>query len=102
MAIDKSIKIEKLNLDTEEWIYFCSKHAEINKSSGKEYFNANTHITENTFNFKIRYTNKLEDILFNFTQYRIIYKNRKYVLKNADDYKLKHINLILVAECIGI
>ena len=52
MAMNKPIIIQKLNAETEEWQNYYSCFAEVNKSSGKEYFNAKTNITENTFNFK--------------------------------------------------
>ena len=76
--VNKPIIIQKLNAETEEWKNYYSGFAEVNKSSGKEYFNAKTNITENTFNFKVRYIEKLSNIVFDTTGYRIIYKNNVF------------------------
>ncbi len=102
MAMNKPIIIQKLNAETEEWQNYYSCFAEVNKSSGKEYFNAKTNITENTFNFKVRYIEKLSNIVFDTTGYRIIYKKNVFNIINADDKQERHINITLVANCITI
>lgn len=102
MAINKYIKIQKLNPETEEFEDFYKGYAEINKASGKEYFNAKTKISENTLNFKVRFLKKLEDTIYNFSQYRIIYKNREYDIINVDDKFEKRIKITFVANCITI
>ena len=102
MAMNKPIKIQKLNTDTEEWEDYYSAHAEVNKSSGKEYFNARTNITENTYNFKVRYISKFSNIVFDTTGYRIIYRNNVFNIINADDKQERHINITLVANCVTI
>lgn len=89
------ILIQKLDVDTEKWnnIYLTEKaekdknpfiHANINKASGKEYFNASTNISASTYNFKIRYCEKLKELLFNTEIYRVVYENRCYDIKNID------------------
>lgn len=102
MAMNKLIKFQKLNADIEKWedYYFC--YAEVNKSSGNEYFNARTNITQNTYNFKVMYISKLEDIIFNTSQYRILYKNKNFDIKNVDDKQEKRLKLTFVAECVTI
>ena len=45
--------IQKLNADIEKWEDYYSCYAEVNKSSGNEYFNARTNITQNTYNVKV-------------------------------------------------
>lgn len=102
MAMNKSIKFQKLNLDTEEWGNYYPCSSEINKASGKEYFNAKTNITSNTYNFKVRYISKLEDVIYNTSQYRIIYKNRIFDIVNVDNKQLKNLKLTFVGECITI
>lgn len=101
MSINKPIEIEKLNETTEEWKKYYNCQSEINKISGKEYFSSASHKTQNTFNFKIRFNKKLEDILFNYEKYRILYNNNIFKIINVDDFKLKHINLILIGEFNG-
>lgn len=102
MAMNKPIKIQKLNTDTEEWEDYYSCYAEANKSSGNEYFNARTNVTQNTYNFKVMYISKLEDTIFNTSQYRIIYKNKKFDIQNVDDKQEKRIKLTFVAECVTV
>lgn len=102
MAINKFIKIEKLDPETEKWYKYYKCYAEVNKATGKEYFNAKTNITQNTFNFKVRYISKLEDIIFNTNQYRIIYKNNIFGIKNVDDKQEKRLKLTFVADCVTI
>ncbi len=102
MAQNKFIQIEKIDAETEEWKSYYQCYAEVNKASGKEYFNAKTKITQNTFNFKVRYINKLEDTIFNTNQYRIIYKNNVFNIINVDDKQEKRLKLTFVADCITI
>lgn len=102
MAMNKLIKIEKLDPETEKWDEYYKCYAEINKSSGKEYFNAKTNITQFTYNFKVRYISKLEDTIFNTSQYRIIYKNNIFNIVNVDDKQEKRIKLTFVAEGVSV
>lgn len=102
MAMNKLIKIEKLDQKTENWDKYYQCYAEVNKATGKEYFNAKTNITQYTFNFKVRYISKLEDTIFNTNQYRIIYKNKIFNIKNVDDKQERRLKLIFVADCINI
>ena len=102
MAMNKQIKIQKLDTDTEEWEDYYTCYAEVNKASGKEYFNARTNVTENTYNFKVRYLSKLEDTIFNTSQYRILYKNKIFDLINVDDKQEKRLKLTFVANCVTI
>lgn len=99
MAMNKQVKIQKLDKNTENWDDYYTCYAEVNKSSGREYFNARTNITENTFNFKVRYINKLSDCTYNTNQYRIIYKNKIFDVINVDDKQERHISLTFVANC---
>lgn len=102
MAMNKFIKIQKLDPETENWNEYYKGYAEVNKATGKEYFNAKTNITQNTFNFKVRYISKLEDTIFNTNQYRIIYKNNIFNIKNVDDKQEKRLKLTFVADCVTI
>lgn len=106
---NKLIKIQKMDINTEKWsdIYLSEKaekennpfiHANINKSSGKEYFNARVEISSSTFNFNIRYCPMLEDILYNTQIYRIVFLNKIFDIKTADNPQLNKHDLILVGE----
>lgn len=102
MAVyNKIIKIQKLNLDTENWEEYYTTHANINKTSGKEYFNARTDISSSTFNFSVRYCKKLEDIMFNTEIYRVVFEKKCFDIKNVDDYMLKHKELVIVGDFNG-
>jgi len=48
------------------------------------------------------YISKLEDIIFNTSQYRILYKNKNFDIKNVDDKQEKRLKLTFVAECVTI
>ena len=97
MARDKKIQIQVYD-EEKEWQDYFAPHAEINKTSGREYFAARTDVTANTFNFDILYHEKIEDIVFNTSRYRIIYKGYIWDIQTADNYKLRNINLIIVAN----
>jgi len=109
---NKLIKLQKMNYKTEEWhdFYLSEKakidlypyiHANINKTSGKEYFNARVEISSSTFNFSIRYCSKLEDITFNTQVFRVIYQNKIFDIKNVDNPHLNNHDLIIVGEFNG-
>lgn len=95
---NKIIKIQKLNEDMEIYEDYYSCHANVNKSSGKEYFNARVEISTSTFNFKLRYCEKLKDIVYNSELYRIIYNGKNFNVKTTDDYKEKHHELTIVGD----
>ena len=97
--MNKQIKFQKLDANTEKWEDYYTCFAEVNKSSGKEYFNAKTTITENTFNFKVRFISKLQDIIFKTSQYRIMYQKNIFNIVNVDDKQEKHLKLTFVGEC---
>lgn len=99
MAVyNKPIKIQKLNNSAEVWEDYYSTHAEINKASGKEYFNASTNITSATYNFTTRYCEKLEDVQYETAYYRVIYRNRVFDIKNVDNKNLKNHEITIVGD----
>lgn len=102
MAMNKPIKIQKLDTETETWQDYYKCYAEVNKSSGREYFNAKTNITLNTYNFKVRYIKQLEDTILNANQYKIIYKDKEFNIINIDDKQEKRVKLTYVAECVTV
>ena len=98
---NRKIQIQKLDIETEQWNDYFKTSAEINKSSGKEYFNASTNITSGTYNFKVRYCNKLKELKYDTASYRIVYDNQIFNLKNVDDPFENHHDLTLVGELVG-
>ncbi len=94
---NQPIMIQKIK-DDETWSDYHSCHANINKSNGKEYYNASTNITSGTFNFKIRYCKKIDDIQYNTAMYRIIYKNKIFDIKNVDNKEMKNHDITIVGE----
>lgn len=106
------IKIQKLNEDTEEWQdYYLSKeaeknnnpviHANINKVVGKEYTQASTNISHSTFNFKVRYCEKLKDVIYNTEAFRVVYDNRIFDIKNVDHFEENKTELTITGEYNG-
>lgn len=95
------IKIEKLNTDTETYEEYYKTHANINKVGGKEYEKASTNISASSFNFKVRYCEKMKDIIFNTQEYRIAYDNHYYDIKNVDHYGENKTELTILGEYNG-
>lgn len=95
------ILIQKLNLDTEQYEDYYSTRSNINKVGGKEYTQASTNISNSTFNFKVRYCEKMEDVIFNTEIYRVVYNNRCYDIKNVDRYAESKTELTIVGEYNG-
>lgn len=100
MVLNKKIIIQKLDIDTEKWSDYFTAHAEINKASGKEYFNAATNITSGTFNFKVRYCKALSELQYDTAGYRIVYDNHIFNIKNVDNYMLKNHDMTIVGELV--
>ena len=102
MAVyNKVIKIQKVDLTTEKWADYCLCHANINKSSGKEYFNARVEISSSTFNFNVRYNPMLDDIVYNTELYRVVYETKCFDIKTVDNFMLKNNEFIIVGEFNG-
>lgn len=102
MAVyNKLIVIQKLNNDTEKWADYYPTHANVNKASGKEYYNARTDISSSTMIFSVRYCKELKDIMYNTDSYRVLFENRHFDIKNVDDYKLEHNELNIVGDFNG-
>lgn len=102
MAVyNKIIKIQVLNLDTENWEDYYTCHANVNKASGKEYFNARSEISSSTFNFSVRYCKELNDVMYNTDLYRVVYDMKCFDIKNVDNFMLKNHELTIVGEYNG-
>lgn len=100
-SYNKPILIQKLDEDTEKWNYYYSTHANVNKASGKEYFNAKTNISSSAYNFKVRYCEKLKELLFNTEIYRVVYESRCYDIKNVDRYAENKTELTIIGDYNG-
>ena len=99
MAVyNKPITIQKLNNDTEVWYDYYLTHAEINKTSGREYFSAATNVTAATYNFTTRYCSLLEDVQFNTSHYRIVYNKKVFDIINIDNKNLKNHEITIVGD----
>lgn len=95
------IRIEKLNLDTEDYETYYSTHANINKVGGKEYENASTNISNSTFNFKVRFCELVKAMIYDTELYRIAYDNRYYDVKNVDRYGESTNELTIIGDYNG-
>ncbi len=103
MAKRKLIKIYKLNEETEKFEYYGTYHTlNINKSSGKEYFNARIEISTSTLNFELRYAESLKDIIYNTQLYQIEYDGIKFNIINADNFKEQDRKITLVGDSINV
>lgn len=95
------ILIEKLNENAEKWEEYYHTRANINKVGGKEYEQASTNISNSTFNFKVRYCEKMKEVIFNTEIYRVVYDNRCYDIKNVDRYAENKTELTIIGEFNG-
>lgn len=100
-SYNRPILIQKLDEDTEKWSDYYPTHANVNKASGKEYFNASTKISNSTYNFKVRYCEKLKELLFNTEIYRVVYESRCYDIKNVDRYAESKTELTIIGDYNG-
>lgn len=95
----KVIDILKLNITNEKYELYKTCHLlSVNKSSGKEYFNARTEISTSTLNFVLRYSNDLKDIIYNTQMYRVVYDGITFNVKNADNFKEQNRKLTIVGD----
>lgn len=100
-AFNIPILIQKQDIEEEIWSDYYSTHASINKANGKEYFNASTNISSSTYNFEVRYCEKVKEIVFDTEIYRIIYQNRIFDVINVDRVKENDNKVTLVGEFNG-
>lgn len=90
-VFDRPIVIQKINELTEDWEDVFKVHASVNKSSGdNEYLNAGAIQGKKNLTFEIRYFSDLEDISFNLSCYRIVYRGVNYDIKDYDDFMENH------------
>ena len=88
---DRPITIQKIDEITETWADVYNVHAKINKAkTDSEYLNAGAVQDKKALTFEIRYFKDLEDISFNLSMYRILYKGIPYDINDYDDFMLKH------------
>lgn len=95
------IQIQRMNLETEEWEIYYNTHANINKTGGREYVNASTNISSSTYSFKIRYCEKIKDVLFNTEIFRVVYDTRCYDIKNIDRYAENKTEVTIIGDYNG-
>ena len=101
MAVyDKPIMIQVQDPDTERWVDAFTKnlHAEVNKTGGGTAMNAGADQYRASLTFKLRYIKALEDINYGPQPYRILYRGRKFKVKDYDDYMEQHRTIRLVGE----
>ena len=92
-AYTQKISIEKLSHSydsignpIEEWKPFKKTYAYMNGLSGKEYWEAATLNAENTVDFVCRWK-KFFDVM-DTTNYRIVWKGKKFNIKTIDNVQL--------------
>lgn len=94
---DRPITIQKIDEITETWADVYKVHASINKAkTDSEYLNAGAVQGKRALTFEIRYFKDLEDVSFNLSMYRILYKGIPYDINDYDDFMLRHKTVKLV------
>lgn len=90
-TFDRSITIQKINEQTEQWEDVYKVHACINKSkTDNEYLNAGAIQAKRNLIFEIRYFSMLEEISYNLQTFRIMYSDVPFNIEDYDDYMLMH------------
>ena len=91
MAYDKRIQLQQLNPETDKWKDILKpRHADINLSTSKEYFEAGAERSEQKMIFRVRWSRLLKPIRRNTQLYRIIYDDAIWNITGYDDYKEQH------------
>ena len=98
MIYKRPIKIEKLNIDTEEWVtYIPLLHANVNKPrKDREYHEAGSVRSTRQLNFDMRYNPLIKEIGRQIELYRIVYDGQSYNIVDYDDYMERHQNIRLL------
>lgn len=90
-VFDKPIEIQVIDEELETWVTKYTTHAYINKAqSNSEYLNAGAIQSKRALMFEIRYFKALEAIAINTQNYRILFDNIPFNIKDYDDYLLQH------------
>lgn len=98
-VFDKPIVIQKRDEKTELWTDVWSLHARVNKSSNdNEYLNGGAIQGKRNLTFTVRYFKALEDVSYNIQNYRIMFDNVPFDIKDYDDFMLAHKKVELSAE----
>lgn len=98
MAYDRRIQIQKLNIETDEWEPYLTRHAEINLRTSNEYYDAGAERSTQKMTFRMRYSKRLKPIRRNTQIYRISYDETLWNITEYDDYKEQHQTVTLIAS----
>lgn len=108
MTYDKKIRIEKLSAENdvignqiETWETVLNTWANVKSGGGKEYYAAAQTNSQNDMIFRIRYSKIVDDLPFKTAVYRIIYQNRAFNIKHAENYLEKNQEFVIRAEVIS-
>lgn len=81
--LNKRIIIQKYDRKREEWRNYFVCWAAINGLFGSEYYAARAQQAENTVNFSVRYSKRLECLTPQ--DYRVIFRRRIYDIEHIDN-----------------
>lgn len=96
------LTVQRMDPDTEEWADHLRLHAlQVNKTGGGEGFAAGATQFHPRLTFSLRWCKAVEEVAYNPQQYRIIYRGRKYNIKDYDDFMEQHTVVKLVGEAYG-
>lgn len=95
------MKIQELCEESENWKDFYEPHVLAKRTGGKKYEEVATNIGSVIYKFRIRYCNKLEGLLFNYSKYRVIYKNYIFNITSADRFEENSNEVTIIGEYNG-
>lgn len=85
----------------EVWTDYYTCWSEVLDLFGSEKYEAYNAKLENTIKFKVRYCTKLDDMLFNTKEYRIVFSGNNLQLMFVDTFSNSKVERILQAQKVN-
>lgn len=96
------IMIQRKDPETEVWTDVLPLHAlQVNKSGGRESFDAGADQYHPTLTFTLRWCSELEAVAYNPQEHQIVYRGHKFNIVDYDDYMEQHLTVRLVGVAYG-
>lgn len=86
MDVGAPITVEKID-ENGDWAVYASLHClKINQTRSSEYAEAGSEHSAAFVDFTVRWSKRVEEIRFNTSQHRIVYRGRAFNVTGYDDY----------------
>ena len=88
--LDKMIRIQQQDPDTEAWSDVIALHARVNKTGGGQAFDAGADQHPYVLDFDVRYSRLVSPLAYAPHLYRIVYAGHTFKVVDTDDYMEGH------------